>query len=161
MRKMLLVPAIALLCLFGAVLAQEAPSTHQITPATEMKWGPVPPIFEKGAFVSVVSGDIEKPGPFVVRLKMPKGYKINPHWHPTDENVTVLAGTFKLGMGETFDEASMKELTVGGFALLPAEMRHYAMAETDAMVQVHGNGPFMLTYVHPEDDPRKREPASR
>jgi anti-sigma factor ChrR (cupin superfamily) len=161
MRKMLLVPAIALLCLFGAVLAQNAPSTHMMTGAADMKWGPVPPIFEKGAFVTVVAGDIAKPGPFVVRLKMPAGYKIAPHWHPTDENVTVLAGTFALGMGETFDEASMNEMTVGGFALLPAEMRHYAMAKTDAMVQVHGNGPFVLTYVNPADDPSKREAASK
>jgi quercetin dioxygenase-like cupin family protein len=157
---MLLVAAIALLCLFSAVLAQEAPSTHMVS-AADMKWGPVPPIFEKGAFITVVSGDVDKPGPFVVRLKMPAGYKIAPHWHPTDENVTVLAGTFALGMGDTFDEASMTEGTVGHFALLPANMRHYAMAKTDAMVQVHGNGPFKLNYVNEADDPSKREAVSK
>ena len=64
------------------------------------------------------------------RLKMPAGYKINPHWHPTDEHVTVITGTFALGMGEKFDAAAMKDLPAGGYALLPAQMRHYAMSKT-------------------------------
>jgi quercetin dioxygenase-like cupin family protein len=92
----------------------------------------------------------------VVRLKMPAGYKIAPHWHPTDEHVTVLAGTFSLGMGDTFDKAAMKDLPAGGYVLLPAEMRHYAMARTAATVQVSGPGPFALNYVNPADDPSKR-----
>jgi hypothetical protein len=91
---------------------------------------------------------------------MPAGYTIKPHWHPTDENVTVLSGTFSLGMGEKFDKATMKDLPAGGFALLPAEMRHYAVAKTAAVVQVHGQGPFALTYVNPADDPSKRAPAT-
>ena len=90
---------------------------------------------------------------------MPAGYKIMPHWHPTDEHVTVLSGTFALGMGEKFDKASMKKLPVGGYALLPADMRHFAMATTAATIQVHGQGPFVLTYVNPADDPSKRAPA--
>ena len=105
---------------------------------------------------TVVSGDPGKPGLFVVRLKLPAGYKINPHWHPTDEHVTVLSGTFALGMGEKFDQAAMTELPVGGYALLPAQMRHYAMAKGETTVQVHGQGPFTLTYVNPADDPSKR-----
>jgi quercetin dioxygenase-like cupin family protein len=47
---------------------------------------------------------------------MPAGYKIAPHWHPTDEHVTVLAGTFALGMGEKFDQAAAKEIAAGGYA---------------------------------------------
>jgi hypothetical protein len=63
------------------------------------------------------------------------------------------------GMGEKFDKASMKDLPAGGYALLPAEMRHFAMAKTAATIQVHGQGPFALTYVNPADDPSKRVPT--
>jgi quercetin dioxygenase-like cupin family protein len=105
--------------------------------------------------MAVVSGDPGKVGPFVVRLKMPAGYKIAPHWHPADEHATVLSGSFALGMGEKFDPAALKTLPAGGYALLPAEMRHFAMAKTAAIVQVHGTGPFVLNYVNPADDPSK------
>jgi hypothetical protein len=121
-----------------------------------MKWGPAPPVFEKGASLAVISGDPSKQGPFVVRLKMPAGYKIAPHWHPTDENVTVISGTFALGMGEKFETTALKSLPAGGIGVMPAEMRHFAMAKTAATVQVHGMGPFVLNYVNPADDPSKR-----
>ena len=129
---------------------------HVLTTASEIKWGEPPPVFEKGASFAVVAGDPSKPGIYVVRLKMPAGYKIAPHWHPTDEHVTVISGTFALGMGDKFDEKTMKVLPSGGYALLPADMRHFALAKTDSTVQVHGMGPFALTYVNPADDPSKR-----
>ena len=125
----------------------------------EVKWGDPPPIFEKGAKFAVMASDPGKPGIYVVRLKMPAGYKIAPHWHPTDEHLTVDSGTFAAGMGDKFDERAMKELPVGGHALLPAQMRHFAFAKTDSIVQVHGMGPFALTYVNPADDPGTRAPA--
>jgi quercetin dioxygenase-like cupin family protein len=138
-------------------MAQDAKApAHVMAAPADLKWGAPPPVFEQNAKFTVVSGDPSKPGLYVVRLKMPAGYKIAPHWHPTDEHVTVLSGTFALGMGEKFDKATMKNLPVGGYALLPAEMRHYAMATTAAVVQVHGMGPFALTYVNPADDPSKR-----
>jgi len=89
---------------------------------------------------------------------MPAGYKIAPHWHPTDEHVTVLSGTFSLGMGETFDAKAAKPLAPGGYALLPAEMRHFAWTKGGATVQVHGMGPFVLNYVNPADDPSRSAP---
>ena len=127
-----------------------------MTVPSELKWGDPPPVFEKGAAFTVVSGDPGKPGIYVVRLKMPAGYKIAPHWHPTDEHVTVIAGQFALGMGDKIDDSSAKALTAGSYALLPAKMHHYALAKSDAIVQVHGAGPFALTYVNPSDDPSKR-----
>jgi len=137
-------------------LAQEGKSAHMVVSPSDVKWGDPPPIFEKGASFAVISGDPSKAGIYVVRMKMPAGYKIAPHWHPTDEHVTVLSGSFSLGMGQTFDKAAMKTLPEGGYALLPAEMRHYAMAKTATTVQVHGEGPFSLTYVNPDDDPSKK-----
>jgi len=157
MRRSLLGGAVFMLAVVGGAAAQQANApAHILTTAAEIKWGQPPPVFEKGASFAVISGDPSQSGLYAVRLKMPAGYIIAPHWHPTDEHVTVLSGTFALGMGEKFDKATMKELPVGGYALLPAEMRHYAMAKTEAIVQVHGMGPFVLTYVNPADDPSKR-----
>ncbi|HYV20412.1 MAG TPA: cupin domain-containing protein [Verrucomicrobiae bacterium] len=155
--------AVVLACLAvaGAVaLAQEgAKPAHVMVMPADLKWGDPPPVFEKGMSFTVVSGDPGASGIFVVRLKMPAGYKIAPHWHPTDEHVTVLQGTLGLGMGDKFDKATGKELAAGGYALLPAQMHHYAFAKTDTVVQVHGLGPFALTYINPADDPQKRTAA--
>jgi quercetin dioxygenase-like cupin family protein len=160
MRRVLVCGVVSLVFVVGAVMAQVAKAPqHVLVSASELKWGAPPPVFEQSASFTVVSGDPGGTGIFVVRLKMPAGYKIAPHWHPTDEHVTVLSGTFALGMGEKFDKAAMKDLPAGGYALLPAEMRHFALAKTEATVQVHGMGPFVLTYVNPGDDPSKRAPA--
>jgi hypothetical protein len=67
----------------------------------------------------------------------------------------VLQGALMVGMGDKFDEASMKTLTAGSFAAMPKEMRHYVQAKEATIIQVHGTGPFALTYVNPADDPRK------
>ena len=143
-----------LIVLAAFTLAQE-PKTHIALTGAEVKWGPAPPSLQKGAELAVVSGNPAAAGPFVIRLKVPAGYKIAPHWHPTDEHVTVISGTFALGMGDKFDNASMKEMPAGSYGMLPAEMRHYAMARTAAVVQVHGMGPFVVNYVNPADDPSK------
>ena len=153
MRKALLLCLVLVAVMVGATFAQD---THVLSTPKDLKWGDAPPVFEKGSSMAVLSGDPSKEGLYVVRLKMPAGYKINAHFHPTDEHVTVISGTFALGMGDKLDKAALKELPVGGYALLPAQMHHYAMAKTAAIVQVHGMGPFQLTYVNPADDPSTR-----
>lgn len=153
MQKMFSV-AVSLVAVAALGLAQESKTaTHIALTAADVKWGQAPPSLPKGAQFAVVSGDPGKAGPFVIRLKFPAGYKVAPHWHPTDEHVTIISGTVALGMGEKFDQAAMKELSAGGYGMLPAEMRHYAMAKTAATIQVHGMGPFVLNYVNPADDP--------
>ena len=157
MRRVSAGVAVALVSMIGAAIAQQANApSHVLVTAAELKWGDPPAVFEKGASFTVVSGDPGNSGIFVVRLKMPAGYKIAPHWHPTDEHVTVISGTFAVGMGDKFDKATMKNLAAGGYAFLPAEMRHFAMATTATTVQVEGQGPFVLTYVNPADDPSQR-----
>ena len=157
MRKTLLWSLGLVAGIVSFAIAQDATTdSHVMLAPKDLKWGDPPAVFEKGATMSVVSGDPSKEGLYVVRLRMPAGYRINPHWHPTDEHVTVISGTFALGMGEKFDKATMKDLPPGGYALLPAQMRHYATAKTAATVQVHGMGPFVLTYVNPADDPTQR-----
>jgi quercetin dioxygenase-like cupin family protein len=96
-------------------------------------------------------------GPATVRLKMPAGYKIPPHWHPTDENVTVISGIFAVGMGDTLDKKHSKRLRAGGFGLVPANMHHFAWAKTDVVVQINLMAPFQITYVNPADDPSPKK----
>lgn len=129
------------------------PGPHTLLSADKIVWGDAPPSLPRGAKLAVVSGDPTMPGPFVVRVQMPAGYTIAPHWHPTDEHVTVLSGTLAFGMGDTIDKAAMQDLPAGGYALMPAEMHHYAMAKTAATIQVHANGPLAINYVNPADDP--------
>lgn len=125
-------------------------------PEEDFQWGPAPPVFPKGAEMAVLQGDPSANQEFTVRLRLPNGYKIAPHTHPTAENVTVLKGTFLAGMGEQFDQSAMKTFGRDGFASIPANHAHYAMARGQTIVQVHAIGPFVLTYVNPADDPRNR-----
>jgi len=161
MRRFISLAVLSTLAIIGLASAQApTPPFHIMTTPNEVAWGEPPPAFERGAFFAVMAGDPGAEEPFVVRMKVPAGYSIKPHWHPTDEQVTVLSGTFSMGMGEKFNKAALKDLPAGSFALMPAEMRHFAVAKTDALIQVHGMGPFTLTYVDPADDPRKRPPAN-
>ena len=91
-----------------------------------------------------------------MRFRYRGNARIPPHWHPTDEHITVLSGTFVVGMGERFDERGGAELSSGGYAWIPAKMAHYAWSKGDTVVQVHGIGPFTINYVNPADDPSKR-----
>ncbi len=113
--------------------------------------GPAP--LPKGAQLAVLSGDPSKTGLYVIRIKMPANYQIPAHHHPTAENVTVLSGSFHAGMGDKMDKSKAQAFETGGFAALPANMNHYAWAANDTVIQVHGEGPFAITYVNPTDDP--------
>ena len=121
-----------------------------------IKWGPAPAVLPAGARVAVLEGDPAKAGPFTMRLSLPAGYRIPPHFHPVTEHVTVIDGTFYVGMGETFDAAKATTLTAGTFAALDAGVRHFAFTKVATTVQLHGVGPWGLTYVNPADDPRAK-----
>jgi quercetin dioxygenase-like cupin family protein len=133
-------------------------AVHIATTPDELKWGPAPPGLPPGAQMAVVSGDPSKEGgSYTIRTKFPDGYKVPPHWHPNDENVTVLQGTIKLGMGDKFDESAAKQLPAGSYALMPKNMRHFAISSGETILQLHGIGPFEITYVNPADDPRHKD----
>ena len=129
---------------------------HIAASSDSLKWSPVPPVFPKGAELAVVAGDPGKPGPFVIRFKAPAGYKVASHTHPIDENVTVISGTFHMGMGNKFDETKGTALKAGGFAKLPPGAAHYVWFTEPTILQLHGIGPFGITYVNPADDPSKK-----
>ena len=130
---------------------------HVMFTPDQVKWGPAPPALPPGAQMAVLDGDPSKAGvPFSIRAKFPDGYKVPPHWHPTDENVTVLQGTLMMGLGEKFDPSQAHTLKAGSFSRMPKEVRHFAMAKGETVIQVHGVGPFEVTYVNASDDPRNK-----
>jgi quercetin dioxygenase-like cupin family protein len=120
-----------------------------------VKWGPPPPFMPPGAQLAVMLGDPSKKGIFIIRGKMPDGYTIPPHWHSTMENVTVLSGTFNVGMGDKLDKSKGQALTPGGFFSAPPRMTHFAWVTGETVVEVTGMGPFDFKYVDPKDDPSK------
>lgn len=152
MRKLAL--AFGLLLMGGpAVLAQDMSKPIN---AEDVKWGPAPNVFPAGAKIAVISGNPFKDGLYVVRLKLPANYQVPAHYHPTSEYVTVISGDFHIGMGDKLDTEKGLLLTAGGFAEAPAKMHHYAWSTSETVVQIHGEGPFAITYVNPADDPSKK-----
>src|SRR5947209_4649086 len=125
--------------------------------AASWRGGPADPrrVSRPGAKAAVLEGNPGKDGPFVMRVWMPDGYRIPPHTHPKPERVTVLSGIFYVGMGDRFDPGKGKAMPAGSFGTWPAGMRHFVWARGETVIQLHGTGPWTLTYVHPEDDPRK------
>lgn len=136
--------------------SHDADKGHVLVRADAVKWGPAPPSLRAGAKAAVLVGDPSKTGPYVLRVLLSDGYKVPPHWHPTDENVTVLKGTFMMGKGDTFNADACEALPAGSFARMPKEMRHFAWAKGETIIQLHGSGPFEIHYVNAADDPRKK-----
>jgi anti-sigma factor ChrR (cupin superfamily) len=147
----LLVMMLAVSLISGTLARAE--EAHVLLTAPDLKWsdGPFP-----GTQVAVLEGDPKSPGPFTMRLKLPADYKIPPHWHPADERVTVISGTFNVGKGDRFDQANGKMLPAGGFMLMPPKTKHFAWVKEETIIQINGVGPWALNFVNPEDDPRKK-----
>src|SRR5277367_6025311 len=142
---------------FTSAAHSGAPDKNAFTPDT-VQWGPPPPFVAPGAQLAVVEGNpAASTGDYTIRLKMPDGYRIAPHWHPLRENVTVISGTFKVGMGDRFDESKMMTFPAGSFAFMDPDMHHYAMASGEVVVQVHGTAPLQSNYVNPNDDPSRKK----
>jgi quercetin dioxygenase-like cupin family protein len=139
-------------------LAITAPAWAQGTQMTAspaaVQWGPAPPFLAPGARFAVMQGDPSQAGVYTIRLELPAGYVIKPHFHPAEEDVTVLSGTFVAGMGEAVNEQHATVFAPGGFVAIPALAHHFAVAREKTVVQVHGVGPFAITYLNKADDPR-------
>ncbi len=135
----------------GAAPAENHAHHTVVTPET-VKWNP----FIPGAEIAVLSGDPAKAGPFVIRIKHHAGLKVPPHWHPTDEHITIITGKAVIGMGEKFDPASGQEVAAGSYVFAPQKMAHFLYAKEETIAQVHGIGPFQVVWVNPADDPMKK-----
>jgi hypothetical protein len=125
----------------------------------DIQWGDAPPDLPKGAQMAVLHGDPSKKAPFTLRLKMPDGYKIPPHWHTKDEQLTILSGTFVLHMGDTMD-APASNLSASGYHFLPGKMHHAAEANGETILQLDGMGPFDIHYLDPADNPNPKTAAA-
>jgi len=156
----LLIAAVPALAADAAKKADATKPAAMSVNADEVKWGDVPPDLPKGAQMAVLHGDPSKKAPFTLRLKLPDGYKIPPHWHTKDEQLTIVSGAFVLHMGDTM-EAPGTVLTAGGFHFLPGKMHHAAEATDESVVQVDGMGPFDIHYLNPDDNPNPKTAATK
>ena len=123
----------------------------------EVEWKDGPASFEAGAQFAVLEGNPAEEGYFNLRVKLPDGFQISPHWHPAFERITVISGNFLLGHGDTVDRNATQRLGPGSYASLPKEMVHFAIADGETVVQLATWGPWKINYVRPEDDPRNRK----
>jgi quercetin dioxygenase-like cupin family protein len=139
----------------AAYAAETEHDKHIFVTEAQVAWKPAPPSLPRGGQVAVLFGDPAKAGPFVMRIRMPKGYRIGPHTHPKDEVVTVISGALHMGMGSPVDEARSRRLPAGSLAVMPTGVVHYAFANEDTVVQLNAEGPWAITYVNPADDPRR------
>ena len=162
--------ALALLALVSLRLAQvnraeqktgsattDTHRSHSMVSPHDVKWVPAPPKLPPGAQFAVLEGDRTKPGvSYTFRAKLPDGYSVPPHWHSMDENITVIQGTIRLGMGEKFDHAKLRDLPAGSYALLPKGEPHFNLYKGETIIQLHGIGPYDINYVDPADDPSRK-----
>ena len=123
--------------------------------AEQLKWADVPSL-PPGARIAVIEGPLNEAAPVMFRLKLPANYRIPAHWHPGVEHVTVMSGTFYMGTGDSIDAAQAMALPAGSTAIMQPGTRHFALTRDEVVVQVHGMGPWGVTYVNPADDPRQK-----
>jgi quercetin dioxygenase-like cupin family protein len=128
---------------------------HVVMTPGDMKWGDAPAGLPPGAKAVVLDGDPSKHQQFTIRVMAPAGYKVPAHTHPQAEHVTVLSGNLYVGDGPVLDETKATKLPPGGFVVMPVGHQHYAFSKEETVIQVHGVGPWGITYVNPDDDPRK------
>jgi mannose-6-phosphate isomerase-like protein (cupin superfamily) len=125
---------------------------HAVITPSQLVWKPLIP----GVEMAVISGDPDKKGGlYVIRIRTQGEVKVPPHWHPTDEHVTVLAGSFLMARGEKYDSSMLIELKPGAHSLMPATMPHFGLHKAGNVLEVYGEGPFAPTFVNPEDDPNR------
>lgn len=141
-------------CWSASAAWAESPTHKMVTPA-DLTWADVPSL-PPGAKLAVIEGPMNEAVPFTVRIKVPANYKIPAHWHPVIERVTVLSGTFYMGLGDKLDQTKSTGLATGSMMILQPKTHHFAWTKEETTIQLHGTGPWAINYVNPADDPRKK-----
>ena len=146
--------------LLAAPVAAQAPVAtdqphHAVHRAADIQWQAGPASLPAGTQFALLEGDPSKAGYFALQIRMPDGYVIPPHWHPVQERVTVLSGTFHLGQGEAVNRQQTQALSAGSYFSLAPRMNHFAVAEGETVIQLTSIGPWQINYVNPADDPRR------
>ena len=160
------VAALVVLALWG-VASLAAPGTnrgaeHKQAPVgswalyvpSEMTWKAGPESLPPGAKMAILEGDPAQDGFFTMRLLLPDGYRVAPHWHPKAERLTIISGTVNLGTGDRFDAAATRALPAGTYSSMPPKMTHFAWMSGETVLQLSSIGPWRVIYVAPADDPR-------
>jgi hypothetical protein len=153
-KRLSSVAVLAFACVAASMSWAQSGAHIMVTP-TDLKWAEVPSL-PPGAKIAVIEGPPTEAVPFTFRLKLPADYKIPAHWHPGIEHVTVISGTFNMGTGDRLDTAKTKPLAAGSVAIMQPKTNHFGWTKEETIIQVHGVGPWGVTYVNPEDDPRKK-----
>jgi uncharacterized RmlC-like cupin family protein len=150
-RRALVLCCLGLPAIVQGLHAQATPAATAMTPS-EMKWGAQGSLAMAGMEQVNLVGNPSKPGPYTLRLKFPAGFKLAPHTHPDDREVTILSGTWYTGYGERFEEAALKALPAGSFYTEPANVSHFVEVREPVTIQVSGTGPSGRRFVNPADD---------
>lgn len=155
-RKICGFAVILLAVCLAAPLSWAQHAEHRMVKAADLKWADVPSL-PKGAQATTIEGPMSEAVPFTVRIRFPANYRLPAHWHPAVERVTVLSGSFHMGVGDKFDEKKTSALNPGDMMIMQPKTPHFAMTKVETVVQLHGTGPWGVTYVNPDDDPRKKK----
>jgi quercetin dioxygenase-like cupin family protein len=155
MHKLNRIFTATILTLLAASAGAQQADPHRSVAAADLKWAAVPSL-PKGAQIAVIEGPMNQAAPFTVRLKFPANYTIPPHTHPAVERVTVLSGRFHMGMGEKLARDQMHAVAAGDMMIMQPGTAHFAWAEVETVVQLHGMGPWGIAYINAADDPRKQ-----
>ena len=150
-RSMIILPVV-----LSAVTLANAGSGHVVVTPGSLRWTDGPDSLPPGAKAAVLEGDPKNAGLFTMRLRLPADYRIPAHWHPADEHVTVLSGTFYMGLGDKFDASKGNRLPTDSFSVMPAKTNHFGFTKEETVLQIHGMGPWAITYVDAANDPRKK-----
>jgi hypothetical protein len=126
---------------------------HRIVLPSDLKWTDVKSL-PPGAKVAVIEGDPSKEGLVTMRIRLPAGYKVAPHYHGTVVRSPILSGTLHIGMGEKWDPQKAIAMPPGSVLLMPPKQPHFAIAKEEVIFQLNVMGPWTVTYVNPADDPR-------
>jgi hypothetical protein len=160
---------VLVVCWLGAVLAAQGLSAQQkiddlkvdqgngeakATTPVEMKWGAQGGLAMPGMEQVNLVGNPSEPGPYTLRLKFPAGYKLAPHVHPDNREVTILTGTWYTGYGAKFNERALKALPAGSFYTEPANVAHFVEVREPVVIQVSGMGPSGRRFVDAADGPK-------
>jgi hypothetical protein len=141
--------------IFAAPSVWAQGGAHTMVTASDLKWVDVPSL-PSGAKLAIIEGPLNEAVPFTFRLRFPADYKMPAHWHPAIEHVTVISGTINMGVGDKLEPTKTKPLPAGSVAIMQPKTNHFVWTKEEATVQVHGVGPWGITYVNPADDPRKK-----
>jgi quercetin dioxygenase-like cupin family protein len=127
--------------------------------ADDIDWKPFAAL-PSSVRLAVMVGQPSEPGPYMIRVKVPRGLKLMPHRHPEDRLYTVISGVFYIGLGDEFNADKLEAYPPGAVIVLPGNTSHFHWAKSGEYVaQVTAVGPLGLEYVNPKDDPRNSNSA--